>query len=110
MVGGNGAGECDVPDLESADPVAHRDRPHARGARSDVGGHLGHDLLRARVSAVLQAAHGPAAVVVTHHAGERHHGACGGLVDERGVLRHVERRLSDGSPQDCRSGRCFRHR
>src|SRR6185503_10163646 len=72
----------------------------ALGARGDVGGHLGHDRRGGGVRAVVQPGHRPAAVVVAHHARERHHRARARVLDQRGVLGDVQRFFSDRRAQD----------
>ena len=96
VVGGDGTGQRHVPDAQPAHPVAHRDRAHAMGARADLGGHLGDDLLGRGVRAVVQRQHPAAAVVVAHHAGKRDHGAGRRVLHQRGVLGDVQRLLADG--------------
>ena len=86
MVGGDGGHQRGVTDVQDADPMADRHGTHAGCVRGDLGNHVGQRLSRGRVRRVLQARHRPSPVVVTHHAGESHHGACSSVGDQRLVF------------------------
>ena len=72
MVGGDRHDQGGLANVQHADPVAGRNRPHSNRFGGDVGHHLGDDIGGRRVRGILQLQHVPPAVVVANRTDKSH--------------------------------------